>query len=90
MNIQKPQVLIRAYSEFSDRVGVLNYGAGGKAVQVRQAVGRMTKPFSLSELQVECPGVSLATIKRELSAMKNEGLVMLNGRGRGAKWSRLG
>jgi hypothetical protein len=46
--------------------------------------------FSLSELQVECPGVSLPTIKRVLGEMKKEGLVMLTGRGRGAKWSRLG
>jgi len=83
-------ILLRAYSEFSNRVGQLNRRAGGKAAQVRQAVDRLTKPFSLSELQVECPGVSLATIKRELSTMKKEGLVMLNGRGRGAKWSRLG
>ncbi len=83
-------VLLRAYSEFSERVGDLNRGPGGKSAQVRKAVDRMTKPFSLSELQTECPGVSLATIKRELGAMRNEGLVMLNGRGRGARWSRLG
>jgi hypothetical protein len=83
-------VLIRAYSEFSDRVGALNRGSGGKAAQVRQAIDKMTKPFSLSELQSECPGISLPTIKRELGAMKDEGLVMLTGRGRGAKWKRLG
>ena len=83
-------VLIRAYSEFSDRVGVLNRGPGGKAAQVRQATAKMAKPFSLSELQAECPGVSLPTIKRELGAMKDEGLVMLTGRGRGARWKRLG
>jgi Fe2+ or Zn2+ uptake regulation protein len=50
----------------------------------------MTKPFSLSELQEECPGVSLPTIKRVLGEMKNQGLIMLTGKGRGAKWSRLG
>lgn len=82
-------ILIRAYSEFTERVGVLNRGAGGKAAQVRKAVERMTKPFSLSELQRECPGVSLPTVKLELSALKDEGLVMLTGRGRGAKWSKL-
>lgn len=82
-------ILLRAYSEFSERVGSLNQGAGGKSALVRVAVTRMTKPFALSELQTECPGVSLPTIKRELSAMKNEGLVMLQGKGRGAKWSKL-
>jgi Fic family protein len=82
-------VLLRAYSEFTDRVGTLNRGAGGKATQVREAVGRMTRPFALSDMQVECPGVSLPTIKRELSAMRNEGLVILQGRGRGAKWTKV-
>lgn len=83
-------ILIRSYKEFSDRVGDLNRGAGGKAMRVRDAVQKMNKPFSLSELQTECPGVSLPTIKRVLGEMKNEGLVMLTGKGRGARWSRLG
>ncbi len=82
-------VLLRAYSEFSKRIGGLNQGAGGKSALVREAVGRMTRPFALADLQVECPGVSLPTIKRELSAMRDEGLVMLQGKGRGAKWHRL-
>jgi len=82
-------ILLRAYSEFTDRVGTVTRGAGGKSAQVREAVNRMTKPFSLSDLQVECPGVSLPTIKRELQAMRDEELIMLQGRGRGAKWSRL-
>ncbi len=82
-------ILIRSYSEFSARVGDLNRGAGGKTARVRDAVNRMTKPFSLSELQQGCPGVSLSTIKRVLGEMKNQGLVMLTGKGRGAKWSRL-
>ena len=83
-------ILLKAYGEFTDRVGSLNRGAGRKSAQVRTVVGRMTKPFALSDLQAQCPGVSLATIKRELRAMRDEGLVMLRGRGRGAKWSRLG
>ena len=82
-------VLLKAYGEFTDRVGTLNRGPGGKSAQVRAAVEQMTRPFALSDLQVECPGVSLPTIKRELQAMRSEGLVMLEGRGRGARWSRI-
>ncbi len=82
-------VLLKAYAEFSERVGTLNRGAGRKSAQVRAAVKRMIKPFALADLQNECPGVSLPTIKRELQAMRNEGLIMLQGRGRGAKWSRI-
>lgn len=83
-------VLLRAYAEFTERVGALNRGAGSKAALVREAVGRMVGPFALSDLELQCPGVSLPTIKRELSAMRDEGLVMLEGRGRGARWRRLG
>ena len=82
-------VLLRAYSEFTDRVSGLNQGAGSKSARVRAAVGRMIGSFALSDVQAECPGVSLPTIKRELSAMRDEGLVMLQGKGRGARWHRL-
>lgn len=82
-------ILLRAYSEFTDRVSGLNRGGGSKSAMVRAAVGRMVGSFALSDVQAECPGVSLPTIKRELSAMREEGLVVLRGKGRGAKWLRL-
>lgn len=81
-------ILLRAYSEFTDRVGGLNQGGGSKSAMVRATVGRMIGSFSLSDVQAECPGVSLPTIKRELSAMRDEGLVILQGKGRGARWHR--
>lgn len=82
-------VLLRAYSEFTDRIGGLNQGAGSKAAMVRSVVDRMVGAFTLGDVQAECPGISLPTIKRELSSMRDEGLVMLQGRGRGARWRRL-
>lgn len=81
--------LLRAYAEFAEKVGTLNQGAGSKSAHVRTAVGRMRGSFALGDLQAECPGISLATIKRELSGMRGEGLVVLEGRGRGARWRRL-
>lgn len=82
-------VLLRAYAEFTERVGDLNQRSGSKAALVRAAVGRMTGAFALADVQAECPGVSLPTIKRELGAMRDEGLIMLQGRGRGARWRRV-
>lgn len=79
-------VLLRAYAEFTERVGGLNQGAGGKAALVREAVGRLVGPFALADVQAQCPGISLPTIKRELAAMRDEGLLLLDGRGRGAQW----
>lgn len=82
-------ILLRAYAEFAERVGSLNRGAGSKAALVREAVARMVGPFALADLELRCPGVSLPTIKRELAAMRDEGLVLLDGRGRGARWRRV-
>ena len=82
-------VLLRAYAEFTDRVGGLNQGSGSKSAMVRSAVTRMAGDFALSDVHLECPGVSLATIKRELGAMRDEGLLLLQGKGRGAKWRRM-
>jgi Fic family protein len=82
-------VLLRAYSEFTERVGALNRGGGSRAALVREAVARMVGPFALADIKAQCPGVSLPTIKRELAAMRDEGLVLLDGRGRGARWRRV-
>jgi len=82
-------VLLRAYGEFTERVGGLNRGAGSKAALVREAVERMVMPFALADVEKQCPGVSLPTIKRVLAAMRDEGLVVLEGRGRGARWRRV-
>jgi len=82
-------VLLRAYAEFTERVGGLNQGLGGKAALVREAVARMVGPFALAQLELQCPGISLPTIKRELAAMRDEGLVLLDGRGRGARWRKV-
>lgn len=82
-------VMLRAYGEFTERVSGLNRGAGSKAATVREAVARMVGPFALADLETQCPGVSLPTIKRELVAMRDEGLVLLDGRGRGARWRRV-
>jgi Fic family protein len=82
-------VMLRAYGEFTERVSGLNRGAGSKAAVVRDAVVRMGGPFALADLETQCPGVSLSTIKRELAAMRDEGLMLLDGRGRGARWRRV-
>ncbi len=82
-------VMLRAYGEFTERVSGLNRGAGSKAATVREAVASMAGPFALADLETRCLGVSLPTIKRALAAMRDEGLVLLDGRGRGARWRRV-
>ena len=76
-------VLIRAYDEFEARVESLQ---GSKTTQVRSAVLRRTGPFSMSEVEHDCPGVSRDMVRHVLRQMRTEGLLQVDGRGRGAKW----
>lgn len=76
-------VLIRAYGEFEARVQSLQ---GSKTTQVRTAALRRTGPFSMSELEHDCPGVSRDMVRHVVRQMRAEGLLQVEGRGRGARW----
>ncbi|MCP3957073.1 MAG: Fic family protein [bacterium] len=81
--------LLRAYKEFEERVGTIDRGRGSKTRQVRTAVGRKAAPFAISELERDCPGVSRDMIRRVLRQMRDEGLLLAEGQGRGARWRRV-
>jgi Fic family protein len=82
-------VLLRAYKEFEERVGTIERGRGAKGDRVRAAILRRTLPFSISEIEAACPGVSRDTVRLVLRAMKAEALIAPTGKGRGAKWISL-
>ncbi len=78
--------LLRAYSEFEERVETLK---GSKTEQVRQAVTRRTGPFTISDIEADCPGVSRDMVRHVLRQMKEGGVVAVEGRGPGARWRRV-
>lgn len=82
-------VLLRAYGEFEERVGTLFTGKGSKTQQVKAAVGRRLKPFAISEIEEDCPGVSRELIRQVLRELRDRGELEVLGRGRGARWRRL-
>jgi Fic family protein len=47
-------------------------------------------PFTMSEIEEECPGVSRDMIRHVLRRLRDEGKVKVSGRGRGARWERIG
>ena len=53
-----------------------------------EVLGR-TLPFSISEIEEACSGVSRDMVRLVLRAMKSEGLIESTGKGRGAKWKRI-
>jgi Fic family protein len=82
-------VMLRAYREFEERVGEVRSGRGAKARQVREAVLARTAPFSISDIEAVCAGVSRDTVRLVLRVLKKEGLIASTGKGRSAKWIRL-
>ncbi len=81
-------VLLRAYREFEGRVGKVGGGRGAKSEHVRQAVLRRNLPFSIADLERDCPGISRDTIRSVLRKLRDEGLLRTEGQGRGARWKR--
>lgn len=81
-------VLLRAYREFEERVGKIRTGKGSKIALVRKAVHRRIGPFAISDIESDCPGISRDMIRVVLRQLRDEGAILLQGKGRGAKWIR--
>jgi Fic family protein len=82
-------VLIRAFKEFEDRVGTVTTGRGSKTEQIRLAVKRKVGPFSISDIEKDCPGISRDMIRKVLRKMRDEGEIRSTGIGRNAKWVKI-
>lgn len=81
--------LLRAYKEFEERVGTIERGRGAKGDRVRSEILKRQLAFSISEIEEACPGISRDMVRVVLRAMKAEGLIAPNGKGRAAKWIKL-
>jgi len=80
--------MVAAYKEFELRVGVFKEKLK-KSDQVKAAIRRSIRPFSVTEIQEACPNVSIDLIRKLLKNMEKEGVVQLARRGRYAKWVLL-
>ena len=78
--------LLRAYKEFERRVGTIERGRGAKGDRVRAEVLKRHLPFSISEIEEACPGISRDMVRVVLRTMKAEGLITPTGKGRAARW----
>ncbi len=81
--------LLRAYKEFEERVGTIERGRGAKGDRVRSEILKRQLPFSISEVEEACPGISRDMVRVILRAMKAEGLIEPTGKGRAAKWQHI-
>ena len=83
-------VFKEAYREFETRVGESAARRGEKSETVIAAVERTATPFSVAELQRDCPGVSIDMIRHVLNDLREQGRVECLGRGPSARWRRHG
>ena len=81
-------VLLRAYREFEDRVGVITTSRGAKTELVRLAVNRKMAPFSIGDIESNCPGISRDMIRQVLRKMRDKGEISVSSSGRGALWRK--
>jgi hypothetical protein len=45
-------------------------------------------PFAISDIETDCPHISRDMIKLVLRQLRDEGAIVVRGKGRGAKWIR--
>ena len=82
-------VIIKAYKEFEERVAIIKEttsGKGSKAAQIKFSIRKKIGPFSISDIEKDCPGISRDWIRYVLRELRSEGKVQSLGVGRGAKW----
>jgi len=79
-------VLLKAYTELEDKVANIRSGKGSKTDQIVAAVQRKLIPFAISDIEAECPLISRDMIRIVLRKLRDEGVITVNGKGRGAKW----
>lgn len=82
--------LLAAYSEFESRFDRIGSGRGSKTETVQHAIQSFIADFSLSDLEKACPMVSRDMIRHVLFDLKKSNFVECLGRGRSAKWRKIG
>ncbi len=79
----------QAYKQLAQKVEMnQDRSQGGKAELVEKIALNQIGSFALRDLQLQCPNISSQLIKKVLSDLKKRGLLVLVGRGRGARWKR--
>lgn len=82
-------MLLRASREFEERVASVADGPMNKSDLVRATILRQVGPFTTGDVERECPGVSHELVRLVMRQLRDEGVIALQGRGRGARWVRL-
>lgn len=77
-----------ACKEFEERVGRTITEKGAKTAIIKSSIDHKIGPFTVSELQLDCPDISIDMIRRVLKKLKSGGFVECLGLGQKAKWQK--
>lgn len=81
-------MLVKAYRDFEDRIGVTTARRGAKREMIRDAVQRLPSRFRYADLEHALPAISRPTIARALRELRLEGAVRCVKPGRDATWEK--
>lgn len=82
-------VVLSAYREFEERVGLVTTTRGAKREMILDAVQRLPKQFQFADVERACPGVSRPTINRALAELRKTGQILCIKPGRDAVWEKI-
>lgn len=83
--------LRQAYNDLADKVQLApdQSFSGAKTDIVKNIILDQISDFSLADIEHLCPSISVQLIKKILALLKADGVVKLEGRGRGARWKKV-
>jgi Fic family protein len=82
-------ILLAAYREFEDRVGLVSQGRGAKTAAVERFVReRVSDEFTIADVREGAVGASDSLIAKVLARLRDEGVIESLGTGRSARWRR--
>ncbi|MBW4682792.1 MAG: Fic family protein [Microcoleus vaginatus WJT46-NPBG5] len=81
-------VVLSAYREFEQRVGLVTSVKGAKTAMVLDAISNLPVEFSIRDVQERCPPVGIDLIRRILRQERTSGRLECLGRGPDARWGK--
>jgi Fic family protein len=82
-------ILLAAYREFEDRVGLLGDGRGAKTAAIERFIReRVSEEFTIADVRQGAAGASDSLISKVLARLRDEGVIEPLGSGRSARWRR--
>ena len=75
-----------AYKEFEERLSQIKGAPGEKRLMIEDAIIRKNDSFTVQDIQNQCHGVSIDTIRKVLKNMQKDGRIECLSKGRSAKW----